>query len=63
MPGRWHDVLTGTVHYAGSAADASPGAGWLPLAELTRQLPVALLVRADHQVDPPDADLGKATAA
>ncbi len=44
--GQWRDVLTGGVYEAaGSAAACSPAGSHLLLAELTRQLPVALLVR------------------
>ena len=48
--GQWRDVLTGAVHEtaavsAGAGVSARPGRSHLLLAELTRQLPVALLVR------------------
>jgi (1->4)-alpha-D-glucan 1-alpha-D-glucosylmutase len=54
-PGRWRDVLTGAEHTArGGAAGGGPdagqaGPGRLLMAELTRELPVALLTRAEDE--------------
>jgi (1->4)-alpha-D-glucan 1-alpha-D-glucosylmutase len=58
-PGRWRDLLTGIEHVTGGADGGGPaedrlaaayvadrGAGWLPLAGLTTELPVALLIPA-----------------
>jgi (1->4)-alpha-D-glucan 1-alpha-D-glucosylmutase len=45
-PGQWHDVLTGAEHDVAPDGKPRPGGGWLPLADLLTQLPVALLVRA-----------------
>jgi (1->4)-alpha-D-glucan 1-alpha-D-glucosylmutase len=61
-PGRWHDVLTGVVHDATPNGRPRPG-GWLRLADLLDQLPVALLVRADDDPAADDTGLGRSTAA
>jgi (1->4)-alpha-D-glucan 1-alpha-D-glucosylmutase len=46
--GRWRDVLTGTDYLVTSSA--APGTGPM-LSDLTRRLPVALLIRAETEAD------------
>jgi hypothetical protein len=48
--GRWRDVLTGAEH---TAPEGAPGAGRLALADLTGDLPVALLVPAGETAERP----------
>jgi (1->4)-alpha-D-glucan 1-alpha-D-glucosylmutase len=51
MPrGRWRDVLTGTDYLVTSSASPAPGTRPM-LSDLTRRLPVALLIRADTEAD------------
>jgi (1->4)-alpha-D-glucan 1-alpha-D-glucosylmutase len=55
MPsGRWRDVLTGTDFLVTSSATPAPGTRPM-LSDLTRRLPVALLVRSDAGADTREA--------
>ena len=48
--GRWRDVLTGTDYLVTSSAAPAPGTRPM-LSDLTRRLPVALLIRAENEAD------------
>jgi (1->4)-alpha-D-glucan 1-alpha-D-glucosylmutase len=48
--GRWRDVLTGTDYLVTSSAAPAPGTRPM-LSDLTRRLPVALLIRAETETD------------
>ena len=54
--GRWRDVLTGTEHSSAGGSPDGTGTGHprqqITLADLTSQLPVALLVPADDAASP-----------